>query len=299
MDRSAIPEFFVYGVPARRLAVGFVHVETVRQRESIHRGQVAAHRHPQMAQVTFWTGGGGVYLIEDEIWTFSAPTVSFVPAGIVHGFTIEPGTDAIVVSVAEDALAAIAGQSLLALDQPAFVSGHGEPLLWRKLEQAVLAIQSEYHDALPGMETILPPMIAVALSGIARLASERQAIALPTPVALTGRLRRLVDRHFRDDWPVERYVAELGSTRHLVDKAARDVLGMGVRQAVGERRLVEAKRLLLFTIRTVEDIAYDCGFNDPAYFSRFFRQATGLSPAAWRREHLALPLAGRAGGQAD
>jgi AraC family transcriptional activator of pobA len=42
-------------------------------------------------------------------------------------------------------------------------------------------------------------------------------------------------------------------------------------------------------VRAVEDIAYDCGFNDPAYFSRFFRQATGSSPAAWRRQHLALP----------
>jgi AraC family transcriptional activator of pobA len=293
MDRTAIPEFFVYGVPVRRLGVGFVHVETVRQRESIHRGQVAAHRHPRMAQITFWTSGGGVYAIEDETWTFSAPTVSFVPAGIVHGFTIEPGTDAIVVSVAEDALAAISRQSLLALDQPALVSGHGEMLLWQKLEQAMLAIQAEYRDALPGMETILPPMIAVALSGMARLASERQAIKLPAQVALAGQLRRLIDRHFGDDWPVERYVAELGGTRHLVDKAARDVLGVGVRQAVGERRLVEAKRLLLFTIRTVEDIAYDCGFNDPAYFSRFFRQATGLSPAAWRRAHLVLSARGK------
>jgi len=289
MDRDAIPEFFVYGLPARRLAVGFVHVETVRQRESIHRGQVAAHRHPQMAQVTFWTSGSGVYAIEDQTWTFSAPTVSFVPAGIVHGFPIEPGAGAIVVSVAEDALAAISGQSLLALDQPILVSGQGEETLWRKLEQAILAIRSEYRDALPGMETILPPMIAVALSGIARLASERRTITLPAPVALAGRLRRVIDRPYREHWPVERYVGELGSTRHLVDKAARDVLGLGVRQAVGERRLVEAKRLLLFTVRAVEDIAYDCGFNDPAYFSRFFRQATDVSPAAWRKKHLAMP----------
>lgn len=287
MDRTSIPEFFVYGVPARRLDVGFVHVETVRQRENVHRGQVIAHKHPQMAQITFWTGGRGVYAVEDETWTFSAPTVSVVPVGIVHGFTIEPGTDAIVVSVAEDALAAISGQSLLALDQPVFVSGHGEPLLWQKLEQAMLAIQTEYREALPGMETVLPPLIAVALSGIARLASQRQAIALPAPVALAGWLRLLIDRHFREDWPVERYVAEVASTRHLVDKAAREVLGFGVRQAIGERRLVEAKRLLLFTTRTVEDIAYDCGFNDPAYFSRFFRQAAGQSPAAWRRKHLA------------
>ncbi len=290
MTQSLIPEFFVYGEPARAIDVGFLHVETVLARASVHRGRVLAHKHPQLAQITFWTSGSGVYAIEDETWTFSAPTVSYVPAGIVHGFTLEPGADAIVVSVAEDALAAITGQSLLALHQPVFVSGHGESLLWQKLEHAILALQSEYLDALPGMEKMLPPMIAVALSGIARLASERQAMKLPAQVALAGRLRRLIDRHSRDDWPVERYVTELGSTRHLVDKAAREVLGFGVRQAVGERRLVEAKRLLLFTIRAVEDIAYDCGFNDPAYFSRFFRQSTGLSPAMWRREHLALTV---------
>jgi len=109
---------------------------------------------------------------------------------------------------------------------------------------------------------------------------------VPATVALGGRLRRLIDRHFRDDWPVERYVAALGTTRHLLDRAARQVLGAGVRQAVGQRRLVEAKRLLLFTVRPVEDIAYETGFNDPAYFSRFFRSAVGLSPAAWRRERL-------------
>ncbi|TIV97422.1 MAG: helix-turn-helix domain-containing protein, partial [Mesorhizobium sp.] len=78
----------------------------------------------------------------------------------------------------------------------------------------------------------------------------------------------------------------LGTTRHLVDKASHQVLGSGVRQAIGERRLVEAKRLLLFTIRTIEDIAYESGFNDPAYFSRFFRQAVGMAPAAWRKKRV-------------
>lgn len=287
MTRNDIPEFFVYGEPARALDVGLVHVETVLAREGVHRGEVSAHKHPQMAQITFWTSGAGVYSIEEETWIFSAPTVSFVPSGIVHGFRIEPGADAIVVSVADDALAAIAEHSLLAVDAPVFVSGQGDAGLWGRLERSVRAIQSEYAEALPGMYKVLPPLIAVALSGIARLASERRDMVLPAPVALTGRLRRLIDRHFRDDWPVERYVSELGSTRHLVDRAARQVLGSGVRGAVNERRLVEAKRLLLFTVRTVEDIGYEAGFNDPAYFSRFFRQATGLSPAAWRRQRVA------------
>jgi len=286
MSKATIPEFFVYGEPTQALDVGFLHVETVLARASIHRGQVLAHKHPQMAQVTFWTGGGGTYRIEDETWSFSAPTVSFMPSGVVHGFSIEPGTDAIVISIADAALGGLAEHSLLPLDQPVFVTGRGEAALWDKLAGTIGLIQAEYAEALPGLEKILPPLIAVALSRIARLDADSHSVAVPAPVALAGRLRRLIDRHFRDDWPVERYVEALGTTRHLLDKAARQVLGTGVRQAVSDRRLVEAKRLLLFTVRPVEDIAYETGFNDPAYFSRFFRHAVGRSPAAWRRERL-------------
>ena len=286
MSQTAIPEFFVYGEPARALDVGFLHVETVLARASVHSGRVLAHKHLQMAQVTFWTGGRGVYRIEDETWSFSTPTVSFMPSGVVHGFDIEPGTDAIVVSIADAALAMIAEHSALPLDQPVFVTGRGEEVLWQRLGATVRMIQAEYAEAQAGMEKILPPLVAVALSCIARLDAQSQAVMVPAVVTLGGRLRRLIDRHFRDDWPVERYVEELGTTRHLLDKAAHRVLGSGVRQAIGERRLVEAKRLLLFTIRTVEDIAYETGFNDPAYFSRFFRGAVGMAPAAWRKGKL-------------
>lgn len=286
MSQVSIPEFFVYGEPTRALDVGFFHVETVLAREGIHRGQVQPHKHPQMGQITFWTSGSGIYRIEQFSEEFSAPAVSFVPSGVVHGFTIEPGTDAIVVSVTDDALAAIAGNTLLPLDRPVFIAERGGDALWRKLETSILAIQAEYADALPGMDKILPPLIAVALSGMARLSSGPQAIEFPAVGALAARLRHLIDRRFREDWPVERYVEALGTTRHLLDKAARQVLGIGVREAVNERRLVEAKRLLAFTIRSVEDIAYECGFNDPAYFSRFFRAAVGQPPSEWRRGRL-------------
>ncbi len=283
MGQTAIPDFFVYGEPTRPLDVGFVHVETVLERQPVHRGHVAAHKHPQMAQITFWTSGRGTYRIEDRAWSFSAPTVSFVPSSVVHGFTIEPGTDAIVVSIADGALASLAEHSLMPLDAPVLVTAAGDEMLWRKLRGAIEAIRSEYTEALAGSDKVIPPLIAVALTGIARLSAGTPSLALPATAALAGRLRRLIDRHFREDWPVDRYVGTLGTTRHLLDKAARDVLGSGVRQAVNERRLVEAKRLLLFTIRTVEDVAYETGFNDPAYFSRFFSHAVGMSPSDWRR----------------
>ncbi|MER8565708.1 helix-turn-helix domain-containing protein [Mesorhizobium sp. M0924] len=286
MSLNSIPDFFVYGEPVRPLDVGFLHVETVLARSNIHLGQVAAHKHPQMGQITYWTSGSGAYRIEDQSWHFSAPAVSFVPSTIVHGFSIGPGTDAIVVSVADDALAAIAAHSLLPLDRPVFADSLPQHVAWKRLAAVLEMIATEYAEAQAGSDKTLPALIAVALSHVARLGPEVMEATGSSDAALARGLRRLVDAHFRDNWPVDRYVEALATTPHLLDKAAHTVLGSGVKRLIGERRLLEAKRLLLFTVRTVEDIAYEIGFEDPAYFSRFFRERVGQAPAAWRRAQL-------------
>ena len=83
-----------------------------------------------------------------------------------------------------------------------------------------------------------------------------------------------------------RYVELLATTAHLLDRAARETFGQTVKGMVLERRLLEAKRLLVFTVRPVEDIGRELGFEDPAYFSRFFRNRVGEAPAVWRRGHM-------------
>ena len=92
--------------------------------------------------------------------------------------------------------------------------------------------------------------------------------------------RSLVDRYFRENWPLERYEQELGTTAHLLAKACRTAFGVSPKEFIGERRMLEAKRLLLFTVRPVEDIAYELGLKDAAYFSRFFKERVGEPPAS-------------------
>lgn len=48
------------------------------------------------------------------------------------------------------------------------------------------------------------------------------------------------------------------------------------------RRIREAERLLLTTSLSVKEISFRCGFTDPGYFSRAFRQMKGISPSAFR-----------------
>jgi AraC family transcriptional activator of pobA len=53
-------------------------------------------------------------------------------------------------------------------------------------------------------------------------------------------------------------------------------------QLVHARIVLEAKRQLRYTSGSVSEIAYALGFDDPAYFTRFFSQRAGMSPRAFR-----------------
>ena len=45
----------------------------------------------------------------------------------------------------------------------------------------------------------------------------------------------------------------------------------------------KARELLLSSSRPLFEIAQECGFEDPLYFSRIFRRETGISPGGYRR----------------
>jgi AraC family transcriptional regulator, transcriptional activator of pobA len=283
MKSGTIPNYFVYGEPVRDLDLGFMHVELVSTRNNLHRGEVSAHKHPQLAQITFWLKGSGTYHIEDQSWIFSAPAVSFVPSGVVHGFSISNTSDAIVLSVADDALKSIVEQSENSTSQVMFVQ-HVEKISdWQDLEHTMKMLHREYEAQRPFVEPAMLHLAGLAFNFIARHNSAPNKSGNTHFQSMAQRLRKLIDMRYRDNWTIAQYVEALGSTPHLLDKAARVSFEKPVKQLILDRRLLEAKRLLKFTIRSSEDIAAELGFRDPAYFSREFKKHTSMAPGTWRK----------------
>lgn len=256
-------------------------------RRSIHAGRVAAHTHPQLGQITFWTNGGGVYRIEDRVWQFTSPAVSFIPSNVVHGFEVTSGSDATVLSVAIESLHQLTARLPFNFDSPIFCTGPGDEVAWRRLATTMRQIATEFSDRLEGSGPALQALLSIALVNIGRLHAVAARPALPAILDLANRLERLIEAHFRDRLTVGAYAQRLGTTSHLLDRAAREVHGASVKELIGRRMFLEAKRLLQFTIRPVEDIGFELSFKDPAYFSRWFRKWSGKPPGAWRAERLA------------
>ena len=69
---------------------------------------------------------------------------------------------------------------------------------------------------------------------------------------------------------------------HLND-VIKEVTGKNAKQFIDDRRILEAKRLLYWTEKPVKEIAWELGFDDAAYFTRYYKKETGELPTAFQR----------------
>ncbi|HVS76302.1 MAG TPA: helix-turn-helix domain-containing protein, partial [Steroidobacteraceae bacterium] len=100
---------------------------------------------------------------------------------------------------------------------------------------------------------------------------------------LVARFRELVESGFRRHVGVARYAQALQTSESRLLRACAAVTGDSPLELVHLRLLIEAERQLRYTSMSVAQIAYYLGFEDPAYFSRFFTRRMGFSPRAFRR----------------
>jgi AraC family transcriptional activator of pobA len=121
----------------------------------------------------------------------------------------------------------------------------------------------------------------------ARALEHSRAIQAAHPKAaatLVTRLRELIEQHYRDNMSLAQYANTLGVTQTRLREASLMVTGLLPNQLIQQRILLEAQRALLNSTMTIAQTAYYLGFNDPAYFSRFFTKAMGQSPRMYREK---------------
>ncbi len=101
--------------------------------------------------------------------------------------------------------------------------------------------------------------------------------------AFVQQVRSEVEAHLNDaGFDVERLCRKLAMSRSQVHRKLSALTGLSALNFIRYVRLNKAKELLQNPALSIISIAFDCGFNDPAYFSRVFKQEFGITPQAWR-----------------
>ncbi|MEU8915600.1 helix-turn-helix transcriptional regulator [Streptomyces nigrescens] len=117
---------------------------------------------------------------------------------------------------------------------------------------------------------------------VLRLAHLTAPVGGPAPDATYLRFRDAVEKDFARTRRVEDYAEALGYSARTLSRATLASAGLGAKEFIDRRVVLEAKRLLAHSDQTAARIADRLGFSSATHFSKYFHQRTGRTPIAFR-----------------
>lgn len=256
-----------------------VHCETIAARSVLNGWTFPPHRHERLHQVLMIETGGGIATIDGQDFRLAPMCVVNVAPTHVHEYAFKRGTVGFVVTIAAEVLDDVLapGEGLRReLNRSSVVRANAA------MRSAFKGIFREYSARDFARAHVLRGLTAVLIGLVARELSGEREPPDTDGGPLFVRFEALLERHYLAHWSVADYAAALSVTPTHLTRAVRASSGRTGSQLIMDRIVREARRNLVYTNLSVATVAFALGFADPAYFTRLFTKATGVSPRAFR-----------------
>lgn len=297
-ERQPIPNINIGQIYDQRYSDSEVHYDRLGNLAGFFGRNMPVHRHDRFFQVHYVKSGSVRVYLDDQRYHESGPMFFLTPPTIPHAFVTEADADGHVLTVRQQLvwqlLQAEPGLALGPRLQPACVAlGHlqgtaaGEV---RRLEQLFDLLGDEIGHGQAGQGTAVQDLARLVMISLLRLgANSLEATpARHEDLQLFHRFNELIERHYLDHWTLPAYAAALGVTEARLNDVCRRMADLPSKRLVFERLMQEARRLLLYTGGSANEICYRLGFKDPAYFSRFFQRHAQMTPGEYRQRQAGL-----------
>ncbi|NEM97706.1 helix-turn-helix domain-containing protein [Pontibacter burrus] len=158
------------------------------------------------------------------------------------------------------------------------------PLFDNELDAIFDKIRSETALNQPYSEPILRTYLQLILAIGSRIKRQQQDLVTTLPPQPIEQFRELLELHFITHRSADFYAAELAMAPGTFAKKCKKYFGKSPLQLLQERVVLEAKKQLHLTHKSVKEVAAVLNFSDEHYFSRFFKKHTGVSPTVFREK---------------
>lgn len=156
-----------------------------------------------------------------------------------------------------------------------------------KLAFLIAQMKAEMNNATLAQHEIIVSYLKIFLITTSRLKIEQQPEALTSTIELEKpfilqTLKDTIEKDFRKTHSPSDYAEALNISPKTLAKITKNYFNKTLTELISERIIIEAKRELYLTQKTIKEIAYELGYEDEHYFSRFFKTNVEISPQIYR-----------------
>jgi AraC-like DNA-binding protein len=151
-------------------------------------------------------------------------------------------------------------------------------------ENLIGNIKKEIKNTSLAQYEMLISYIKILLISASRIKSEftdNKPLAKLEPKKLQ-QLKDLIEHQFKTVHSTTEYSSQLNISQKALSKLVKVHYNKTFKELLTERIIIEAKRELYLTNKTVKEIAHEMGYEDEYYFNRLFKKNTDISPQLYR-----------------
>ncbi len=208
-------------------------------------------------------------------------TVNFLRPGQVHELILQKGSKGYLITFnseyyQKEILRKVSQQNFYKFDQ----------VIFDQILNISRNIFEEFTKQEKGFENIIKANLDILFILLSRdISKKMESKEFPNldEQELLDELLYLIESQICNKKQVTDYARDLHLTTYKLNNTTKKLLDKTCSQLINEQTILESKRLLLATSNQINQIAFKLGYEDPAYFIRFFKRHTSYTPKAYRQ----------------
>ena len=241
-----------------------------------------AHFH-DFEEIIVVTQGSLEHYIDFQMEVVHAPFVSYVSQGKVHRIVEHPDLRGWVINYQNEFIP----DSKLSFYSN-FIASTNIPISNNScsgnFESLCRIIHAEYTQESPDMTTLCyltSGLVAMMEAERKRNIPEKTSTKL-SQIETFNNFLKILEENFRRDEGVSFYANKMNMSERNLNIICKNNFQKSVSEIIETRKLIEAKKLLIHSNKTVSEIGYELGYNEKSYFSRVFRNKLSVTPTQFR-----------------
>lgn len=274
----------LYGDQSQRGFPGFLFWEALEVRSKLYNWEIDEHVHQDILQIFWIQSGKGLIKSGKNKLPFQGPCILCIPANHLHGFSFQPDIQGEVLSISSDYVEKCLEsepQITQAIQEILVLEHANESPLFKQTVLSKDQFIQEWQEENEQKSLALKAYFLLLLTNIYRLYKLKSGNMLTENKASLNyfqQFKKQIKIHLTDHWSVPAYAKTLGISRIHLNRICLEISQTSAHQVIQNQMILEAKNYLLNSPYRISEIAYLLNFKDPAYFTRVFKNATGVTP---------------------